>query len=161
MYKKTIKKHTANAPRTANCITTIQARTNKKCFANKYDVSGRLQHVVSNMSVFPRWVTKSTHRYELLTRLTAPSGSVHALAISNDGRVLACGGEHASLRVQGRALINKQAPGVSNFGISIPGKNFPVRLAITNPEERLAVRPGSWLGQPPRRPSVTEQVWAM
>ncbi|KAG1770576.1 WD40-repeat-containing domain protein [Suillus placidus] len=44
------------------------------------------------MSVFARWIKKSTHRYQPLTRLTAPSGSVHALAISNDGQVLACGG---------------------------------------------------------------------
>ncbi|KAG2342973.1 WD40 repeat-like protein [Suillus weaverae] len=44
------------------------------------------------MSVFAQWIKKSTHRYQPLTRLTAPSRSVHALAISNDGQVLACGG---------------------------------------------------------------------
>ncbi|KAG1721698.1 uncharacterized protein EDB91DRAFT_1256417 [Suillus paluster] len=31
-------------------------------------------------------------RYKLLTRLTAYNGSIHALAISNDGHLLACGG---------------------------------------------------------------------
>ncbi|KAG2106904.1 WD40-repeat-containing domain protein [Suillus cothurnatus] len=45
------------------------------------------------MSFFARWIrAKSNQRYKLLTRLTAPSGSVHALAISNDGQLLACGG---------------------------------------------------------------------
>ncbi|KAG1739236.1 hypothetical protein EDD22DRAFT_851988 [Suillus occidentalis] len=37
------------------------------------------------------WIkAKSNQRYKLLTRLSVPSGSVHALAISNDGQVLAC-----------------------------------------------------------------------
>ncbi|KAG1719469.1 WD40-repeat-containing domain protein [Suillus lakei] len=39
------------------------------------------------------WImAKSNQRYKLLTCLSVPSGSVHALAISNDGQVLACGG---------------------------------------------------------------------
>ncbi|KAG1744733.1 WD40-repeat-containing domain protein [Suillus lakei] len=45
------------------------------------------------MSFFARWIReKSNQHYKLLTRLTVSSGSVHALAISNDGQVLACGG---------------------------------------------------------------------
>ncbi|KAG1728480.1 WD40-repeat-containing domain protein [Suillus occidentalis] len=39
------------------------------------------------------WIkAKSNKHYKLLTRLSVPSRSVHALAISNDGQVLACGG---------------------------------------------------------------------
>ncbi|KAG1807735.1 WD40-repeat-containing domain protein [Suillus variegatus] len=45
------------------------------------------------MSFFARWIrAKSNQRYKLLTRLTTPIGSVHALAISNDGQLLVCGG---------------------------------------------------------------------
>ncbi|KAG2055024.1 hypothetical protein BDR06DRAFT_971118 [Suillus hirtellus] len=44
-----------------------------------------------NMSFFARWIrAKSNQRYKLLTCLTTPSGSVHTLAISNDGQLIAC-----------------------------------------------------------------------
>ncbi|KAG2342305.1 WD40 repeat-like protein [Suillus weaverae] len=46
------------------------------------------------MSFLPTFFNKSVQlqRYKLLTRLTTYSGSVYALAISNDGNLLACGG---------------------------------------------------------------------
>jgi hypothetical protein len=88
------------------------------------------------------WIrAKSNQRYKLLTRLSVPSGSVHALAISNDGQVLACGGKYTS-HSGGTMLTHNKALKVSNFGISILVKNLPVHPIVTNHEELSAVRLG-------------------
>jgi hypothetical protein len=51
------------------------------------------------MSFFALLFNKSAQpqRYKLLARLTDYNGSIHALVISNDGHLLACGGKKAEL----------------------------------------------------------------
>jgi len=61
------------------------------------------------MSFLATFFKKSAQpqRYKLLARLTAYSGSVHALAISNDGHILAGGGKRVG--TQPWTALNNQA----------------------------------------------------
>jgi alpha-tubulin suppressor-like RCC1 family protein len=110
---------------------------------DKYALSGRLQRVISTMSYLANFFKKSAQpqRYKLLARLTAYSGSLHALAISNDGHILAGGGKRVGTQPW-TALITKQVPRASNSGISNLGKNSHVHLIIMNPGEQSAVECG-------------------
>ncbi|KAG1762224.1 hypothetical protein EDD22DRAFT_847214 [Suillus occidentalis] len=71
------------------------------------------------MSFLPTFFNKSAQlqRYKLLTCLTTYSGSVYALAISNDGNLLACGGKKADTQ-------------------PYTGKNSHLHLTIMNPGEQ-------------------------
>jgi hypothetical protein len=112
------------------------------------------------MSFLPTFFNKSVQlqRYKLLTRLTTYSGSVYALAISNDGNLLACGGKKADTQPY-TALINKQVPRASKSGISNLGKNSHLRLTIMNPGEQSVAQSGPRPGKQQQKPSVTEQAW--
>jgi hypothetical protein len=97
-------------------------------------------------------------RYKLVASLNAYSGSVHALAISNDGHILAGSGKQAGTQPW-MALINDQVPRASNSGMSNLEKSSHVRLM--NAGEQSAVQSGPRQGKPRQRRSVMEQAWVI
>ena len=110
---------------------------------DKYALSGRLQRVISTMSYLANFFKKSAQpqRYKLLAHLTAYSGSLHALAISNDGHILAGGGKRVGTQPW-TALITK--PGTEGIKLWDIKSRKELTSSSHHHESRGTVSCGVW-----------------